>query len=272
MDENHKTIIFPLDIQVAREMVKKHKIWLVKDVETGKRIPYFYNINRFVEDEFFYNIRGFVKNELLDIFNFTLNQDSFASMPERCNDLIKYNISDSDFEKFQNNPGYLNILTKHVVKNIIDSSELVKEESEFDSESTLVNTQNGILDLVSGELLKHTPDKLIRNIVNACYIVPSNEMETNMIDSENNTGVSLFYKIISDALFDKTKSEIENKEIISSFIEVLASFLIGNNEHKLVYIIIGEPDTGKSTLIEILLEILGSYSTTFNNSALMVSS
>jgi phage/plasmid-associated DNA primase len=151
----------------------------------------------------------------------------------------------------------------------MDSQEIVIEESELDSEPTLINCQNGILDLFLGNLLEHTPDKLIRNIVNARFLFTETDEEPTEIDTEFMEKHLLFYKVISDALLDKTKSVIENKEIVKSFMEILASCLIGNNEHKLVYIIIGEPNAGKSTLLEVLLNIFVFFFTTFNNSALL---
>jgi len=263
--------LLPFDMQIANEIIKKHNIWLVKDLETGKRIPYFYCQNRYVEDCFGDVIRGFIKDELLEIFSFYFDPDSFSGMPERRNELLKYNVSEADFEKYENSPGYLNVLTKNILKDILDLSELIREEADFDFDATLVNTQNGILDLESGKLFAHTPDKLIRNIVNANFVVSCNSIEINRIEGENNKELSLFFQLISSALLDDTKSEEENKEVVRSFIEVLASCLIGNNEHKFVFIIIGAPNTGKSTLLEVLLGIFGEYGTTFNNSALLYS-
>jgi len=262
----------PLDIQVAIKIVNKYSIWLVTNTETGKLIPHYYRENRFVEDQFCNAICGFIKKELLEIFTFLLNPDYFYDKPERCNELRDYDVSESDLQKYQNYSGYLNSLTKNITKNIIHFHHLVKEESEFDSEPTLINAQNGILDLVSGQLLEHMPDKLIRNIINANFNFPCRDKIGNEIANETMNRTSLFYQVISGALYDKSKNEIENKEIVRSFMEILASFLIGNNEHKLVYIIIGEPNTGKSTLLEVLLGIFGGYGTTFNNSALLYSS
>jgi phage/plasmid-associated DNA primase len=72
-------------------------------------------------------------------------------------------------------------------------------------------------------------------------------------------------------LYDNTKNDKENKDIIQSFMYILASFIIGDNAHKLFFIIIGEPNTGKSTLLDFLLGLFSSYGTTFNNSALLLS-
>jgi len=272
-NNNSKSVSFlPFDLQVAKKIVKEHTIWLVIDLEKGYRIPIFYKEKRFVKDKFGEELRGFIKAELLDIYSFYLNKDSFNGTPERCIELSKYHVSDYDLNKFLNNPGYLNILTKNILKNIIDFSELIKDVNEFDSKSTLVNAQNGIFDLELGELKEHTSDLLISNIINANFVFPCNDNETIKIDTNNLKGISLFYQVISDALLDETQSEIVNKQIVRSFMEVLSSFLIGNNLQKLFYIIIGEPNTGKSTLLEVLLEIFGDYGTTFNNSAFLFSS
>jgi P4 family phage/plasmid primase-like protien len=262
----------PLDIQVAKKIAIKFSIRLVKDIETGQLIPHFFSVNRFVEDKLCDAIRGFIKQELIDVFTFSLDSGSFSDKPERCNELREYCISESDLKKYQKNTGFLNSLTKNILRNIRDFQDIVIEESELDSEPTLINCQNGILDLVTGQMLEHTPDKLIRNIVNAKFIFTEADKEPTEIDTESIENHLLFYKVVSDALWDKNKDDTENKEVVKSFMETNASCLIGNNEHKLVYIIIGEPNAGKSTLLEVLLNIFGTYGTTFNNSALLVSS
>jgi putative DNA primase/helicase len=165
--------------------------------------------------------------------------------------------------------GYMNSLTKNVTKDIADMCPIHRTEDGFDSDPYEINFQNGIFDIKRGELVPHTPKKLMRNILSASYI--SNKREENgrkviIIHKEK-----IIRKIVGDALYDKSLNDIENAKIVKSFMEILASFLIGNNEYKQVYILVGKPNTGKTTLIKILAEIFGDYAGLFNNGVLLES-
>jgi P4 family phage/plasmid primase-like protien len=247
------SIPLPLDMQIANNIVKSHHILLVRDIETGKRIPHFYKENRYVADPNFETIRGFIKNEIIALF--TGKTDVLARYQPDV-------LSEKNKKDYKQKEGFVNHLTRNVVKNIQDISELLKEECEFDADPFEINTLNGILDIRTGKLLPHTPDKLLRNIVNAHYLELTDKLEP----------LNVFLDFISDSLFDKTKDEQENSSVVSSFLQILASFLIGNNEHKLAYILMGLPNTGKSTLLAVLRGIFGDYGTSFNNSVLMISS
>jgi len=258
----------PLDLQVVQTIVLLNHILLVRDNETGILIPHFFNGKRYVEDRHWDTIRGFIKNELVDLFCFTNNKTLFVDKPEKYSRLSKYDVSTNDLKKYNQSTGFLNTLTRHIIKNVKDFREIVKEESEFDTNPHEINTQNGIYNIESKKLLPHTPTKLIRNIVDANYIEDDFDKESAMSSYKM---PDMFKKIIRDALYDKTKDDVENKKIVRSFLEILASFLIGNNKHKLIFILIGKPNTGKSTLLNILRKIFGLYAAVFNNSEIMIS-
>jgi phage/plasmid-associated DNA primase len=259
----------PLDMQVAFKIIQRCNIWLVPDIETNRITPYFYTGNRFVKDKHWDATSSFIKSELLDLFTFKLHPDAFTDL-NKVNELSQYAVSKNDIKKYLRNTGYLNILTNNVLKNIKDAQNRVKQETDFDMNPYEVNTLNGTLCLLSRKLLQHDSLKFNRNIVNAKYLQSPRDIEAK--NKELVKTPSLFLKFISDALYDKTKSQEENNDILRSFMEILASFLIGNNNFKLFYILLGLPNTGKSTLIEVLLGIFDSYAATFNNSALMISS
>jgi len=261
----------PLDIQVALNVTQRCSIRLIKDIETGRLIPHYYFINRYVEDKYCDAIRGIIKNELMDLFSLLAQDKTFFNEPERFNELSVYTVSDLDKKKYSENTGFLNSLTKNVLKNILDSLDIVKDERDCDFDATLVNAQNGIVNLTTGDLLKHSPETLTRNIINARFINLYNN-DGDSINIDEWESLKLFHKLINDALYDATKTSEENDAIVRSFMEILASFLIGNNVHKLVFILMGVPNAGKSTLVEILLGIFGGYGATFNNSALLMSS
>jgi P4 family phage/plasmid primase-like protien len=180
--------------------------------------------------------------------------------------LSKYKISEKDKKQYLNSPTYLNSLITNVVKHIKNFQEIVKDESCFDTEEYLINANNGVVDIRNKTLLPHSPDKLIRNIVNANYI--SRKLVSKIMIMKL---PSTFIRFIKESLYDKSLNDTENQKIVQSFIGIIASLLIGNNTHKYVYILVGLPNTGKSTLLTLLREIFHEYIVTFNNSVLMVS-
>jgi hypothetical protein len=75
--------------------------------------------------------------------------------------------------------------------------------------------------------LPHTPEKLIKNIVDAGYYGQVYEKITN---NQLRKTPELFIKLLEDSLMDKTQVDFNNNnEVMKSVIEILASFLIGDN-------------------------------------------
>jgi len=256
----------PLEMQIAIEVVRKHHILLVRSIEDKKLLPHYYHKTRYIADQSNHHIRYLIKSEIISIFN---------SIPDGTEKNTKICLGDAEYTVTAKNiknyleTGYTEKLTRHIMNNIMDFPNIAIEETAFDSNPYEINASNGIFDIKARELLPHRPDKLNRNIVNANYT-------KDIIIHENNKKIlsrpSLFTKILHDALYDKNLDDIENGKIVRSFIEILASFLIGNNEHKLFFILLGVPNTGKSTLLEFLIKMFHEYCAPFNNSALMLSS
>jgi len=257
-----------LDMQLALKIVETYHILLVRDVENRNIIPYYYEQDKYIADKSYIKIRGFVKDEIASLFKFIFNGKS--DDPCYYKKLSEYSVTKEDVNEYSY-VGYINRLTNNVIRNIGDFHTLLKEETNFDIDPYQINVLNGILDIKTLNLLPHGHDKLIKNIANAKYLVSSIKIGESKKSLRINSNPYLFLKMISDALYDRTLNDNENQKIVESFIEILASFLIGNNIYKQVFILIGLPNTGKSTLLNILRKIFGSYSVTFNNSALMVS-
>ena len=129
---------------------------------------------------------------------------------------------------------------------------------------------NGIYNIKTKTLLPHSPIELHKNIVDANFLQIYGKDENKISDNALSI-ISLFDRVLYDALYDNKLNGVENREITRSFTEILASFLIGDNKQKLLFVLLGLPNTGKSTLLEVLLGIFCDYGVTFNNSALMVS-
>jgi phage/plasmid-associated DNA primase len=259
-------IVLSLDLQLAVSIVKLHHIWLIRDIENGSLIPVFYERNMYVEDRLWDRIRGFIKDEIIGLFSFLLSLNQDKGEGSRQSRFLEYHVSNKDKKGYATSSGYINHLVSQVVKCIRDISNIVKEETDFDSNPYLIKVKNGIFDILKGILMPHTPALLIRGMINANFIPPqltSNGMKIIV------TKTNLFREFIGSALYDKTKNDRENKAIVRSFLEILASFLIGSNEHKLLFIIVGKPNTGKTTLLNTLKTLFSLYGTWFNNSALL---
>jgi phage/plasmid-associated DNA primase len=165
--------------------------------------------------------------------------------------------------------GYMNILTKNITQNIADMYPIHRTEDDFDTDPYEINFQNGIFDIRRGMLLQHTPTKLTRHILNASYITNKKMEDGKKILTIRKEKVP--HKIVMEALYDESLNDTENARIVKSVMEILASFLIGYNKYKLVYVIVGKPNTGKSTLLQIPCTIFGDYAGSFNNGVLLES-
>jgi phage/plasmid-associated DNA primase len=260
----------PLSIQIAINIVQIYRVWLIRDAENGKLYPVFYKENVYIEDKECNQIRAFIKAEILTLFNYKLGNAIPGENPTDNKRLSEYVLADSDFEKYESSTGYVNSLVSNAIRDILDFNNIIKNETDFDNNAYEINTLNGIYDIKTGKLLPHSPNTLVRNIVNANYI-GANTSEGRKANSQLMETPSLLIKLIADALYDKTLNDIENKSIIQSFMNILASCLIGNNREKLVYVIVGVPNSGKSTLLNVLQGIFSSYCGPFSNTALMVS-
>jgi phage/plasmid-associated DNA primase len=254
----------PLSMQIATNMVKLYNILLIRDIETGVLFPVFFRTNRYIDDRQWDQIRGFIKAEIVNLFSYWLNIETPGKDTTASVRFDNYNLTDADFRNYSNNIGYVNALVNNVVKDILDFNAIVREESGFDGNAYEINCLNGVFNIQTGVLQPHRPDKFVRHIVNAKY----NEACTA---NDLMKMPSLFIKMLSDALYDRTLNDVDNKQIVHSFMAIVASCLIGNNLDKYVYVIVGIPNSGKSTLLNVLLKIFGSYCSAISNTALMVS-
>jgi len=258
----------PLEMQVAVRIVEMHHILLIRSVETKKITIHYHDKRRYVADKSEIQIRSYIKNEIISIFN-SIPKNTEEDTNVQVGSIV-YEVTRESIKAYLKT-GYLNKLTKQVMNNIMDFTKIVVDEDMFDSDPYKINTLNGVYDIKAKTLSPHSPADLNKNIVDANYIQTLVKDE-NKISDNSLSIISIFNRVLNDALYDDKLNDVENREIIRSFTEILASFLIGDNKQKLVFILLGLPNTGKSTLLEVLLGIFCDYGATFNNSALMVSS
>lgn len=112
-----------------------------------------------------------------------------------------------------------------------------------------INMQNGVLNLLTRELSKHAPEYNLHKITN-CNYNP---------DAKCPEFLSMVERLMP--------GEAERKELQKAFGLCLAK------EHlpakKVLLLMVGPTDTGKSTFLNTMLDVLGEYATSVDNSVLM---
>ncbi|EUJ34169.1 phage/plasmid primase, P4 family, partial [Brochothrix campestris] len=135
----------------------------------------------------------------------------------------------------------------NILKEIEHRTAVLPEE--FDSEKTLFNTQNGYLDLITGDLNDHDKDKLFTRISDVEY--------TNKIDCPQ-------WMDFIDEIFD------HDNELIEYVQKAVGYSLTGSTEEQSMFILFGNGRNGKSIFLETISDILGSYATNMQASTIMV--
>lgn len=130
--------------------------------------------------------------------------------------------------------------TRNAVSLMRDLPGCTKSAEVFDKDLEILNVENGLLDLRTGVLGPHDPDKMITRVFASTY----NPEAT----------CPNFEKFISEALPDPA---------LRAYVQrALGYSLLGNADQRSLFIIHGPSGTGKSTLMETMRKIFGGYGTT----------
>lgn len=123
--------------------------------------------------------------------------------------------------------------------------------ADFDRDVWLLNVQNGVLDLRTGEMQTHNPDHMITQICNAEYNPEAKcPRWLEYLDMVTNGNVELI-----------------------SYLQKAAGYsLTGNTGEECLFILYGVGRNGKGTFAETLLHLLGSYGKTAQVDSLMLKS
>lgn len=124
------------------------------------------------------------------------------------------------------------------------------EPEAFDSDPWLLNCQNGTLDLRTGELRDHDPAMNLRKIVPVDY--------DHTAKADN--WLHFLFEIFE-----------ENIELISFVQRAVGYTLTGDVSMQCLFFLYGGGQNGKSTFIETLAELLGTYQCKFPNKLLVKS-
>ena len=109
--------------------------------------------------------------------------------------------------------------------------------NDFDTDPWLLNVQNGTIDLKSGKLLQHDPSRQITTIAPVDYLP---QAKSPMFDA-------FLRQIFAD-----------NEELIAYVLKFFGSCLTGDVSQQHLHILHGSGANGKSTLIRVVLDLLGS--------------
>lgn len=112
------------------------------------------------------------------------------------------------------------------------------DDHTLDSNPTLLNCQNGILDLETGKLYEHKPDYRMTRITNANY-----EPDAK----------SQFWNDFLNVVFEG------NQEVIRFVQKSLGYSITGDRSERCIFIAWGQGMNGKSTLLEAIHQVIGDY-------------
>jgi putative DNA primase/helicase len=126
------------------------------------------------------------------------------------------------------------------VKDIAEAAswDLVVQHSELDSDPYVLNAQNGVIDLRTGELLPHRRCDLITKITPGDY---------------NPDAESDLWRLYLDAVFG------DDDDMRRYVQRLLGSALVGLQTEDLIILLIGPGGTGKTTFLEACRRAIGDY-------------
>ncbi|EKD95362.1 MAG: hypothetical protein ACD_24C00509G0002 [uncultured bacterium] len=129
------------------------------------------------------------------------------------------------------------------VKNMVKISESEEgipiSSNDFDSNNYYINCLNGMVDLRTGELLPHNKDEYITNLIPINY---------------NPVADYVKWAEFLDSIMDG------NRELINFIQRAIGYSLTGSIQEQCFFILYGKGSNGKSTFVDAISKILGSYS------------
>ena len=151
---------------------------------------------------------------------------------------------------------------KHMKKTRSNNSKkaMVKElehlvavsPAELDADRTLVNVQNGVLNLDDFSVMKHKPDFLMTRMLG-----------TSMPENPKKPGKWITF---INQIFNN------DKELIRYIQKALGYSLSGDTSEQCAFFLYGTGRNGKSTFLEVVRKIMGDYATNIQPESIMVKS
>jgi len=131
-----------------------------------------------------------------------------------------------------------------------------KDIKEFDKDPNIITVDNGILQLDSLKLSKHTPENLSRVLLPVEYQTPDYEIRDESIfeDIEKNLKETLFWKFLRSSF---TIDEEFRKENFETVLEIFASLFVKHHIDDRAFLFLGRGENGKSVLLDYMEDMLG---------------
>ena len=123
-----------------------------------------------------------------------------------------------------------------------------KDLQEFDSDSNLINCENGILDLRTMKVKRHTPTYLSK------VLIPCNYHEPRTKDIEVNLQNTLFMKYLTNSF---TVDEKLIEDDMKTVLEIMASVFLKTDVDERSVMFLGNGENGKSVCLDYLKFMLG---------------
>lgn len=220
--------------------------------------------NKILENENLVYMRDFEtkKIELLQWKNHThyeiIDKESLI-LRKKCSKIVDYYISNRIFndadiydENISGRASFIKLLNEEVLSNI-----KILDETDFDNKDYMLNTRTCLVNLLTLECRKQTPNDFYRNITNSSFIY-------DYVDEPE-----LFTTWIRNMIYDDSLSTKDNEDRFQSWLMIRGYLITGDNSQKRAFFDIGKPNTSKSTFIEFFKYIMGSYAGSMSVKTLM---
>lgn len=132
-----------------------------------------------------------------------------------------------------------------------DLPELRCKPSDFDTDNSILNTQDGIVDLVTGKVSKHDPARMCANITE-CGI------------QATEAGIELVSRFVNDIC-------VGDQDLMDALQIFLGYSINGGNPEEVFCFWSGKGLNGKSTMTKVLLNILGGYAHSLQSEVILES-
>jgi putative DNA primase/helicase len=140
--------------------------------------------------------------------------------------------------------------TEHYRREVISKikAQTYRDLEEFDSNSNEITVLNGILNLETLELRKHTPENLSRILLPVNFQKPKHE------DIEENLKNTLFWKTLTKSFTINGEFRVDD---MFTVLEVMASTFLKKPIDQKAVMFLGSGENGKSVCLSYLVSLLG---------------